>query len=122
MANFQSTKVLKKSIVRLYNNGLLDDTFNASILFEGNISSIIIQHDGKFIIGGNVYYNNNPLNSKNIERLNNDGTPDATYKIGQGFDDTLYYRALQVDGRIIAVSGFTKLNGITRSRITRLNN
>ncbi len=83
---------------------------------------MIIQHDGKIIIGGNFFYKNNPLNSKIIERLNNDGTPDATYKIGRGFENTVYYMALQVDGRLVTVAGFTKFNGTTRSRIARLNN
>jgi len=49
------------------------------------------------------------------------GALDLTFNPGTGPDNTLFTTSIQSDGKIIIGGNFTSYNGITRSRIARLN-
>jgi uncharacterized delta-60 repeat protein len=106
--------ISREDIVRLNPDGSVDSSFNcllSSVL--STIYKVVIQSDGKIIIGGNF--------TKCVARLNNDGTIDSFFNVGSGFNEVVNDIAIQSDGKIICVGSFTSYNGTTRNNIIRLN-
>jgi uncharacterized delta-60 repeat protein len=110
----------KKCIARLNSDGTLDDGF--SPVFEDNnwIKSIVIQSDGKFLVGGE-FETVNGISRNRIARLNEDGTLDDTFNPGAGVNAWLYSIAIQDDNKIILGGDFTSYNETARNRIVRVN-
>ncbi len=111
--------VTRTRIARLNANGSLDTSFNVGSGFDGAVSSIALQSDGKFIVGG-WYTSFNGTSRNRIARLNADGSLDASFIPGTGFDNNVQALALQSDGKVIVGGNFTSFNGIVRTRIARL--
>ena len=116
-----------QQIVRLNTDGSLDNTFNTGSgfsVFGGNVlvCSIVLQPDGKVIVGG-TFESFNGTGRKRIVRLNGDGSLDATFDPGTGFNLNNFpiYLALQPDGKVIVGGGFTSFNGTSCNDICRLN-
>jgi uncharacterized delta-60 repeat protein len=107
-------------VARILTNGNLDTTFLTGLGAPANINSIQIQTDGKIILGGN-FIKFNGIDVNKIIRLNPDGSIDATFNIGTGFNQDINTLVLQSDGRIIIGGEFTNYNGIEANRIIRLN-
>lgn len=108
-------------IVRLNSTAsAIDATFNTGTGFNGTVSSIVIQSDGKILVGGNfTEYNGQAV--KNIARLNTNGTLDNTFDIGTGFNFDVKVVAVDSEERVLAGGWFTSYNGTTGvNRITRL--
>ncbi len=89
------------------------------------INKIIYQNDGKIIIIGR-FNNVNGISSKNIVRLNNDGTIDNTFNVGSSFSDSygnnvINSIAIQSDGKYIVCGAFTSYRGTARYCIARIN-
>ncbi|MCS6796026.1 MAG: T9SS type A sorting domain-containing protein [Raineya sp.] len=110
----------RNRIVRLNEDGSIDNTFNVGTGFNGGVTSIAIQPDGKIlVVGGFTSYQGNTANR--IIRLNADGSIDATFNTGSGFNITAMTVVLQPDNKILVGGFFTDYNGNTRNRIIRLN-
>lgn len=107
-------------IARLNTDGSLDNTFNTGAGFSGGIFTVDIQTDGKIILGGG-FTNFNGTTRNCIARLNADGSLDATFNPGSGFDLTAFYTKIQSDGKVIVGGTFSSFNGTARNRIARLN-
>jgi uncharacterized delta-60 repeat protein/gliding motility-associated-like protein len=110
-------------ITRLNANGTVDATFNPDTGANGTageVRSLVLQPDGKVIIGGG-FISCNGIARRFIARLNGDGTLDATFDPGTGANTTVSAVALQPDGKILVGGGFTDFNGTTINRIARLN-
>ncbi len=109
-------------IARLNANGSLDATFNpgGALGINSNVISAAIQTDGKIIIGG-AFTNFNGTAINRIVRLNSNGTIDATFNPGSGFNDQVNSISIQTDGKIIVGGMFTTYNGVTSNKIVRLN-
>jgi uncharacterized delta-60 repeat protein len=110
----------KNRIARLNSDGTLDDSFITGTGTNNSIWTTVLQSDGKIIIGGD-FTSYNGTSRNRITRLNPDGTLDASFTIGTGANGTIYSVALQPDGKILLVGGFTSYNGTSRDRIARLN-
>jgi uncharacterized delta-60 repeat protein len=111
-------------IVRLNSDGTVDTAFSANIGTAANdyIYSIAVQSDGKILIGGwFTEWNGAPLNR--IVRLNSDGTDDTTFStnIGTAANSFIQSIAVQSDGKILIGGFFSSWNGVSHSRIVRLN-
>jgi len=121
----------KNGIVRLNANGIYDSTFigsgtSTSIGTTGTVKSIVIQNDGKILIGG-IFDSYNGVISKSLVRINNDGTIDSSFTLStDSFSGvnrpTINSISLQADGKIIIVGDFTRYNGNNVNNIIRLNN
>jgi uncharacterized delta-60 repeat protein len=108
-------------ITRLNTDGSLDLSFNPGTGFSGGgINTTILQSDGKIIAGGS-FSGFNGITRTYIARLNIDGTLDVSFNPGTGFNSIVYTAALQTNGKILFGGVFNSFNGITRSRIARLN-
>ncbi len=97
----------------VYADGDLDDTFKPGTGASSAVYAMAIQPDGKVLIGG---YNK-------IARLNADGTLDTAFAPSISLYDSVYTDSLvlQPDGNILIGGDFSKVNGISRNGIARLN-
>jgi uncharacterized delta-60 repeat protein len=120
--NFTTFNGLSRNrIVRLNTNGSLDATFNVGTGFDGDVRTISIDEDGKIIVGGN-FTTFNGLSRNRIVRLNMNGSLDAIFNVGTGFDDEVFSTVIQEDEKIIVAGRFNDYDGIPRNRIARLLN
>nr|MDQ3373981.1 FG-GAP-like repeat-containing protein [Acidobacteriota bacterium] len=106
--NFQVINgVLKNRIARLNPDGSLDNSFNcAACDFE--ITSAVVQSDGKIIVAGSVF--SNGIYTARVIRLNTDGSIDSTFAVSfpENFSQSnsrATVEAIQSDGKILASSG-----------------
>jgi uncharacterized delta-60 repeat protein len=109
------------NIVRLNSDGTFDNTFISGLGLNSLAFSVIIQNDGKIIVGGAfTTYNGN--GSAYIVRINTDGSYDSTFNVGTGAQAGVNDLAIQTDGKIIAVGNFTSYDGNAANKIVRINN
>lgn len=108
------------SITRLNPDGSLDESFKIGTGFNSSVSSIIVQTDGKLVVGGS-FTSFNGVSANKIVRLNIDGTIDQSFNTGTGFDSSVSSIAIQSDGKIIVAGIITAYNGKSIFRIARLN-
>jgi uncharacterized delta-60 repeat protein len=110
-------------IARLNSNGTLDTSFVVGTAFNGTVRDIKIQSDGKILVAGDfTTYQSTTANR--LIRLETNGSIDATFNIGSGFDARVSKIALQSDGKIFVVGGFTSFQGVSgnaRGERLRLN-
>ena len=115
-------------ITRLNPDGSLDRSFLANS--AGAISSLVIQPDGKILIGGVIGVitqigSNGFFVDHYIGRLNHDGTADTTFLPAPNY--TVNALALQSDGKIVLGGAFTQLEpnnalgATTRNSLARVN-
>jgi uncharacterized delta-60 repeat protein len=103
------------------NDGNIDLSFNSAIGANGNINDVVLQPDGKMLIGGN-FTTYNGISRNRIARLNADGSLDLTFDPGTGLlGGQIYAMVLQPDGKIIIAGSFSSYNGIICRSIGRLN-
>ncbi|SHF90428.1 delta-60 repeat domain-containing protein [Flavobacterium segetis] len=107
-------------IVRLLATGLIDSSFNTGSGFDGTVETVLVQNDGKILIGGRFSNFNGTLYNK-IVRLNPDGSLDVTFSTGIGFDKNVYALALQSDNSIIVGGNFLNFKGSANKRIIRID-
>ncbi len=112
-------------IVRLNSDGSTDASYKHGIT-ENTVNSLIVQADGKIIVGGSfsfysIYGSGINLSTPlHMMRLQSDGTLDTTFGIsGRGFDSEVTNLNLLPDGKILAMGYFDKYNNITRSGLAR---
>ncbi len=106
----------------------LDPAFQPTVLklpylggLQTGVQRLAVQPDGKVIIIGGFDFVNGTLASK-IQRLNANGTADATFNPGViGANGFIAAVALQPDGRILIAGGFTSYNGTPALALARLN-
>lgn len=114
----------QKTLIRLNTNGSIDPAFNLSgdlnLDLVPNIESIVVQPDGKIIIGGRIF--NAATQARGLFRLNADGSVDTAFNGGNTTANSVVNRVLrQADGKLIIVGAFTNYSGTGRNRIARIN-
>ncbi len=111
-------------IVRLNSDGTLDTGFitNAGTAANSSITTIVIQSDGKIILGG-FFTTWNSVTVNRVVRLNSDGTRDTgfTTNAGTAANSSVNTISVQSDGKIIIGGAFATWNGVTVNAIVRLN-
>jgi uncharacterized delta-60 repeat protein/uncharacterized repeat protein (TIGR01451 family) len=109
-----------KNIVRLTPFGTIDPTFQVGTGPNGDIWVILVQPDGKILIGGD-FTSFNGVPSGRIARLNQDGSLDQSFNAGTGANSWVYMLLRQNDGKILAGGTFIGFGGTNRNHIVRLN-
>jgi len=101
-------------IARLNTDGAIDSSFNSGGTgFNGEVLVIVVQSDGKILVGGNfTSYNDGTAHAVGyIARLTSTGTLDTTFNsTGTGFDGRVLKLVLQADGKILAVGRHSSYN------------
>ncbi|MFD2942281.1 T9SS type A sorting domain-containing protein [Flavobacterium notoginsengisoli] len=118
---------IEKGFICLNSDGTKDTTFAIGQGFGSYtfVNSIIIQNDGKIIVGGQFEYYQN-LYKKDIVRLNKDGSIDNSFKIEKGINygsngSSVYCLTLQNDGKVIVAGDFSTYQETVENRLVRLN-
>jgi len=112
--------VPRNTIARINSDGSLDVTFNPGTGASSIIFASSLQGDGKVIVGG-MFTSYNGTSRNRIARINTDGSLDGTFDPGTGASNTVFTTTVQTDGKVIIGGDFTTYNGVSRSRIDRLN-
>jgi uncharacterized delta-60 repeat protein len=105
---------------RFTSTGSLDSSFTPTPSSTFDLLSIIVQTNGKILLGGS-FSDWNSLPCGNITRLNSNGTQDI-FASSTGTNGYVYAIAVQSDGKILIGGSFTSYNGISRGNIARLWN
>jgi uncharacterized delta-60 repeat protein len=112
--------VSRNRFARLNSDGSLDLSFNPGSGLDNSVSTVLLQNDGKIIIGG--FFNSyNGITIRKIARLNTDASLDTTFNPGTSANQNIDNSLIQSDGKIIISGSFTSYNGTPRNRIARLN-
>lgn len=114
-------------IARLDPNGFPDTGFGMPKGLDFGVDptvgiyALAVQPDGKVIVGGSFTALNGSAASK-VVRLDNVGTRDASFDtpVEVTFNEYVNAVAMQPDGDLVVVGGFTEVDGITSNRIARL--
>ena len=106
----------RHGIARLLADGSLDGTFGGTVeagQFGGTINSLLLQPDGKIILGGS-FTTVSAGPRTNLARLNIDGTMDASFNYGLGPNGPIQSILAQLDG-LVVLGQFTRYdNHVTR--------
>jgi uncharacterized delta-60 repeat protein len=116
-------------------DGTRDTTFNSELIsenlsnintFNGEVSVIELQEDGKILIGGR-FTSYKGVTSNRIIRLNEDGSRDSSFNIGSGFSLSqnsiiTQVRAIKVlsNGKILVGGEFSDYGGNSVAKLVRL--
>jgi len=105
-------------ITRLDADGNVDGAFNSGTGFNGPVSAIALQSDGRIVVTG-AFTSYNGTAASRIIRLNPTGTVDPSFVTGTGFNSTAGDLTILPDGRIVVSNGFfTSYNGNTTTSPT----
>lgn len=90
--------------------------------FTTTVNAIAPLADGRVIIGGFISNGiGGSSNIRHIARLNIDGSVDATFLTGSGFNQEVNDVVIQADGKILVAGDFTQYDGTACNRLIRLN-
>ncbi len=108
------------NIARLNDDGSIDLSFDPGSGANGALETVVLQSDGKVIIGG-WFTTFNGTARNYIARLNADGSLDTSFDPGAGASSRIRTAFIQSDGKILIGGEFTTFDGVSRNRIARLN-
>ena len=111
-------------VARLNPDGSLDTTFRPGAGADSTVRALVVQADGRILVGGSfTNFNNRTVNY--LARLLPTGALDTNYAAAvltnRGANDVVYTLALQADGKLLVGGGFTRFHGVSRNGLTRLN-
>ena len=107
-------------IARLNTDGSVDMNFNPGTGAGDSVRALVVQPDGRILVGG-FFTNFNSLAYSHLVRLNANGSLDTTFTFGSGANGDVSAISVQADTRIVVGGTFSQFNGVTRNGITRLN-
>jgi uncharacterized delta-60 repeat protein len=114
----------RTTMVRLLSDGQLDGSFGPGLHFDGAVISLVIQPDGRIVVGG-AFEHINGERRPFIARLLPNGGVDPSFQPNGGptSDWTVIIEtlALQADGRILLGGLFQKVDGRPMLNLARLN-
>jgi uncharacterized delta-60 repeat protein len=111
---------LHRRITRLTSSGSIDSTFNPGTGLDKRVNKILLQNDGKIILGGD-FTSCNELVKNYVARLLPNGLVDSIFNAGSGPNDEVKAVAIQTDGKIIIGGYFTSYDSISIKYLARLN-
>jgi uncharacterized delta-60 repeat protein len=122
--NWFSGGIVHNNLGRLNSDGSRDSSFDPGSGPLNTVRAVVLQQDGKAIIGGD-FQTYNGVERRGIARVNPAGSLDQTFLPGTGFvgnDNSPVYRiALRSDGKIVVAGFFNTYNGVARRSIVRIN-
>ena len=120
-------------LIRLNADGSLDTAFTdaasrtgTTANFNGTVSSIALQSNGKVLVGGNFTNYAGTNGRSRLIRLNADGTLDTDFCVnasdGAKFSNTILSIAVQSDGKVLVGGNFTYTqNNISTQYLVRFS-
>ncbi len=111
--------IVRNRIARVDVSGLVDTTFDPGDGADGFVDAIVVQPDGKVLIGGG-FSSVNGISRIGVARLNEDGSLDTGFLPGNGVHGVVFDMTLQADGKIVIVGDFDSYNNAPVRNIARL--
>lgn len=108
----------RSNVGRLNPDGTLDESFTPDLGPHNNIATLVLQPDGKILVGGSFSSQSNPA-IKRLARFNSDGTWDSEFK-PDVFGSDVSCLSLQANGKILVGGSFTQIGGHARNGLARL--
>jgi uncharacterized repeat protein (TIGR01451 family)/uncharacterized delta-60 repeat protein len=109
-------------LARLNTDGTLDATFSGGSSGANDfISALVVQPDGRILVGGAFTMFHGLTNQHRLVRLEAGGSLDTSFNTGTGFNDFVTSLVLQPDRKIVVAGGFTRYNDVAHNRIVRLH-
>jgi len=106
-------------VARLMSDGQVDGSYGSvSNGPNDNVLDLVVQQDGKAIIGGE-FTQVGGTDRKYIARLNTNGSLDTTFAPGDGLNGWAKAVALQPNGKVIVGGDFTEAGGTIQQGIAR---
>ncbi|MBL9209712.1 MAG: immunoglobulin domain-containing protein [Opitutaceae bacterium] len=112
----QVNGVARPGLVRVNADGTLDPTFTPGVGPNSGVQAIVLQADGKIVIGGSFTTFAN-LPRRGIARLSQAGVPDEVGLTGPS--GPVNALVLQPNGAIVAAGSFNAVGSLARSRLAR---
>lgn len=112
--------VAASRIVCLQANGSRNSLFAMGAGFNGSVTLVKVQSDDKILVlGAFAEYDGQVV--PNLVRLNADGSLDATFDIGTGFDGAIEGLAPAPNGKVYVHGSFSNFRGVSVGNLVRLN-
>lgn len=103
----------KKKLVRLNQDGSIDNTFIPQLpTYQQSIDDINILSDNKILVTGYI--------TDFILKLNEDGSQDTSFDVGTGFNNVTRSSYEQTDGQILVGGAFTQYQGFSTTAVARI--
>lgn len=114
--------IVANNLVRLNADGTVDSTFFMGTGFNNTVFTIMPTTDGSgdLYVGG-AFTSYKQVLANNLVRLNEDGSLDATFLTGMGFDNAVQTIAPADNGGLYVGGAFTNYNGTPANGLVRLN-
>jgi uncharacterized delta-60 repeat protein len=112
--------IQRSGVVRILDDGSMLSKFNKGVGTDKEVLTGKIDEEGRLIIGG-TFTSYNKIGSNKIARINQDGSIDETFIVGEGFNFDVKNIDIDSLGRIVVGGSFTSYNGVTVNRLARLN-
>src|SRR5438132_1554942 len=111
--------VPRNRIARFNFDGSLDTGFDPGTGADGEITAIVIQPDGRILIGG-TFIGYNGFARGGVARVLGNGALDPSFDSGVGTGGNVFALALQHNGQIVLGGRFVQYSGINRNFIARV--
>jgi uncharacterized delta-60 repeat protein len=109
----------RNNLARLNTNGSVDLSFDPGNGPNGDVNAIVIQSDGRIIIGG-TFIGYNGFARGGIARVLGNGALDPSFDSGVGTGGNVFALALQDNGQIVLGGRFAQYSGTNRTFIARV--
>jgi uncharacterized delta-60 repeat protein len=106
-------------VALLDSNGALVETLSHETGANNIVYALTLLPDGKIMAGGRFSHFNGDFVGK-LTKLNQNGSRDNTFSVGEGFDDDVYGITVQPDGKILVAGSFTQFDTNSHRRLVRL--
>lgn len=109
----------RNGIALLNSDGSLDTSFipSTALQYIGELNSLVLQPDGKILVGGN-FFDNVSNSFRNLVRLNSNGSIDTSFLVKT--DQAVFSIAIQNNGKILIGGQFGTVNGVGKPALARL--
>lgn len=109
--------VIRNGLARVNPDGSLDTGFNPNVGAGNFVYSLVLQPDGKVLVGGD-FTQLGGVAIDNLGRLNPNGSLDTGFTIRS--NAPVLSLLLQADGSVLVGGAFTQIGAIARNRIARI--
>jgi uncharacterized delta-60 repeat protein len=107
------------NLARLNTNGSVDLSFDPGNGPNGDVNAIVIQPDGRIVIGG-TFIGYNGFARGGVARVLGNGALDPSFDSGVGTGGNVFALALQHNGQIVLGGRFAQYSGTNRTFIARV--
>jgi hypothetical protein len=109
----------RRRVTRFLVNGITDPGFIPPSDLAGSVYAVLVQPDGKVLIGGD-FTSIDGATYRGVARLNSNGSLDAGFNPGIGANGIVYSLGLEADGDVLIGGTFNQVAGVQRVRLARL--